>query len=80
MRLRITTAFFLVAAISITTSVRTSWSRDAGSVRSPRARELSEPLALAAAKPDKPPAAAAKPKADISTWAKISPAQMAAAK
>ena len=75
MWVRITTTFFLAATISITTFVRTSWSRDAGSVR-----ELSEPLVLAATKPDKPPATGAKPKAAISTWAKISPAQTAAAK
>ena len=35
---------------------------------------------LSAAEGDKPPAAAPKPKADISTWAKVSPAQAAAAK
>jgi len=65
--------FFLVATVSVTTYARTSWSRDAGVL-------TVQPLALAAAAPEKAPAAPAKPKADISTWAKPSPAQAAAAK
>ncbi|MDP6544127.1 MAG: formylglycine-generating enzyme family protein [Phycisphaerae bacterium] len=56
MWVRSATMFFLVATISVTTTV------------------------LAAPKDDKPPTAPAKPKADISTWAKPSPAQAAAAK
>ena len=74
-------AFFLIATISVTAYVRTSWCRDADNSQAPRASGLSDrAVVLAAAEPDKPVAARTQPKADVSTWAKVSPAQAAAAK
>jgi len=80
MWVRSAAVFFLVMTFSVTVYVRTSWCRDAGNAQRSRTGSPSDrPLVLAAGEPDKPPAVPAKPKADISTWAKPSPAQAAAA-